>query len=251
MNDYYNILGISKNSSITDIKNKYKKIAIECHPDKLHNILDPNIKNDKIEFFKKATEAYKFLTNNYYNDFNDFNDFSFLNTIFNYINKFKTKNIKHHFNLDVSYFEVFNNTKRKIRILLNNVNEPIFIIMHCSKFPQLIINHIDDDCNDHEITINMILISNNTNYTHIINNDKTIDLFYDIICSLKEFICGFSKDIIFIDNNILNINIKPFTLKYIIDKYGINNGNLIINIKPDLLDINDNDKLLFSNFLNV
>ena len=40
-----------------NIKEKYKKIALECHPDKLFNIQDENIKNEKTEKFKKATLA--------------------------------------------------------------------------------------------------------------------------------------------------------------------------------------------------
>lgn len=42
-----------------DIKEKYKKIALECHPDKLFNIQDENVKNEKTEKFKKASIAYK------------------------------------------------------------------------------------------------------------------------------------------------------------------------------------------------
>jgi hypothetical protein len=42
-----------------DIKNIYKKIAIECHPDKLCNIKDIDIKNQKIDRFKKASIGYK------------------------------------------------------------------------------------------------------------------------------------------------------------------------------------------------
>jgi len=41
------------------IKNKYKKIALECHPDKLCNIKDENLKNVKTEKFKNACIAYK------------------------------------------------------------------------------------------------------------------------------------------------------------------------------------------------
>jgi DnaJ-class molecular chaperone len=41
-----------------DIKNIYKKIALECHPDKLINIKDINEKNLKIDKFKKASSGY-------------------------------------------------------------------------------------------------------------------------------------------------------------------------------------------------
>ena len=32
--DYYKILGVSKNSSQEEIKKKYKKLALQYHPDK-------------------------------------------------------------------------------------------------------------------------------------------------------------------------------------------------------------------------
>jgi hypothetical protein len=42
-----------------DIKNIYKRIALDCHPDKLCNIKDSAIKSAKIEKFKKASIGYK------------------------------------------------------------------------------------------------------------------------------------------------------------------------------------------------
>jgi DnaJ-class molecular chaperone len=60
---YSEILGldINKISKYTkeDIKEIYKKIALECHPDKLVKIENAEEKNRKIEKFKKACLAYK------------------------------------------------------------------------------------------------------------------------------------------------------------------------------------------------
>ena len=42
-----------------EIKNIYKKIALECHPDKLTNISDEAERNIKIERFKNASIGYK------------------------------------------------------------------------------------------------------------------------------------------------------------------------------------------------
>ncbi|MBK5191683.1 MAG: molecular chaperone DnaJ [Flavobacteriaceae bacterium] len=55
--DYYEILGISKNATAAEIKKAYRKKAIEHHPDK-------NPGNHKSEdMFKKAAEAYEILSN--------------------------------------------------------------------------------------------------------------------------------------------------------------------------------------------
>lgn len=55
--DYYEILGISKNATTAEIKKAYRKKAIEFHPDK-------NPGDSKAEeMFKKAAEAYEVLSN--------------------------------------------------------------------------------------------------------------------------------------------------------------------------------------------
>ncbi len=56
-NDYYKVLGVSKNASENDIKKAYKKLAIKYHPDK-----NQNNKEDAEEKFKKISEAYSVLS---------------------------------------------------------------------------------------------------------------------------------------------------------------------------------------------
>lgn len=54
--DYYEILGISRNASIDEIKSAYRKLALKYHPDR-----NPNNKEAE-EKFKEATEAYEVLS---------------------------------------------------------------------------------------------------------------------------------------------------------------------------------------------
>lgn len=60
---YIEILGLDINNiskyTKDDIKNIYKKIALECHPDKLVKIENVEEKNMKIDKFKKSCIAYK------------------------------------------------------------------------------------------------------------------------------------------------------------------------------------------------
>ena len=55
--DYYDVLGVTKNSTPEQIKTGYRKQAIKYHPDKN--------KGDKAseEKFKEASEAYHVLSN--------------------------------------------------------------------------------------------------------------------------------------------------------------------------------------------
>src|SRR5690554_4982522 len=54
--DYYDILGVSRSASASDIKSAYRKLAIKYHPDK--NPDNPEAE----EKFKEAAEAYEILS---------------------------------------------------------------------------------------------------------------------------------------------------------------------------------------------
>jgi molecular chaperone DnaJ len=55
--DFYEILGISRNADVDEIKKAYRKMAIKFHPDK-----NPNDKSAE-DKFKEAAEAYEVLSN--------------------------------------------------------------------------------------------------------------------------------------------------------------------------------------------
>jgi curved DNA-binding protein CbpA len=56
---YYKILGLLPNSSIDDVKNAYRKLAIIVHPDKISSIKG---KEKAKEIFVKISEAYQILS---------------------------------------------------------------------------------------------------------------------------------------------------------------------------------------------
>jgi len=56
--DYYEVLGVNKNSSADEIKKKYRQLAKELHPDK------NNGSKEAEEKFKEVSEAYEILSDN-------------------------------------------------------------------------------------------------------------------------------------------------------------------------------------------
>lgn len=54
--DYYEVLGVSKDASVADIKSAYRKLAVKDHPDK-----NPGDREAE-ERFKEASEAYEVLS---------------------------------------------------------------------------------------------------------------------------------------------------------------------------------------------
>ena len=289
-----------------DIKNIYKKIALECHPDKLTNIIDENERIIKIDRFKKASIAYKNAIedfNNYgklnytscdydfddfYDDYEIYNNFdlnfwkntydgifkdkeiiknTFIDVASFFFNKgLKNKNyynpstkiIKHNINLPITYYDLCTLNKRKLRILLKNVKEPVYINICCkNEYPCLTRQYIDDDSIEHEIIINMIIdnyddndndynddnndynddynddnnYNNYYNYTHIISNKNIIDLNIIIDINILDYLIGGVKKIKYVDNTYMNINIEPFSLKEIIIKNkGLLGGNLNVKL---------------------
>ena len=53
--DYYEVLGVSKSSSIDELKKQYRKLALKFHPDR-------NQHQDTEEHFKELSEAYAVLS---------------------------------------------------------------------------------------------------------------------------------------------------------------------------------------------
>jgi DnaJ-class molecular chaperone len=293
-----------------EIKNIYKKIALECHPDKLTNITDEDERAVKIERFKKASIGYKkaiedfdnygrlkygggsdYNFDNLADDYEIYNSFdlnfwkntydgifkdkeAIKNTFidvasyfFNrgFPNKFQkdandtkdyynpsTKIVSHNINLPITYYDLCTFNKRKLRILLKNVKEPVYINVCCkNEYPSLTRQYIDDDSVEHEIIINMIIDNTDNNcddinYTHSISkyDNDYIDLFITLDINILDYLIGGIKKIKYIDNTYIDINIKPFCLDdIIVNNKGLLGGDLNVRLLYKQISLKDWNKI--------
>ena len=188
-----------------EVKKVYKSIALKSHPDKLNNISDINERNIKIKEFVDATNAYNKILKGDIDDYNfideefDFENYKFtfedweetINSIrqsdlfkdvVSMIMKFKSKVKKHNINVDIKYSDYFSNNKKKLRLFLKGIEEPVYINLDCKKYPSCIINYFDDNDNEHEINIKMDLINDvkiNNGFYHY-EDDELLNIYYDI-----------------------------------------------------------------------
>ncbi|KAL5707573.1 hypothetical protein ACHQM5_018462 [Ranunculus cassubicifolius] len=59
--DHYKVLGIHKNASKDEIKEAFRKLALQFHPDK-HSHSSKHVRDNAILKFKQASQAYEVLT---------------------------------------------------------------------------------------------------------------------------------------------------------------------------------------------
>lgn len=116
MKDFYQVLGVSSNSSDSEIKKAYRKLAIEHHPDKNKEGSDSK--------FKEIAEAYETLGNTTKKEKYDYlrkNPFSS-----NYNDGFKSNNRRNqrdHFSEWVNNHSGFKTTSSKVNTSYLNISE--------------------------------------------------------------------------------------------------------------------------------
>jgi len=104
--DYYNILGIDKNASISDIKAAYKKLALKYHPDKCK----PEEREANEAEFKKIKTAYETLSDeNKKREYDLGGSLGSMGSFHNFFNLFETQEQMYNItvNVPVTLLEVF------------------------------------------------------------------------------------------------------------------------------------------------
>lgn len=266
--DPYEVLGLSYPSSKEEIKSRYYELARKHHPDKLQH-LSLEERNLHEEQFKKINLAYELLskTDFEYSNKHDWKGIwssveSFMNTtqmtafadllsnVIHIAKEYKKqKASEHHITISVTLEEVHNRKDKKCRLFLKNVVEPVFITVNCGCYPSYLYTHqsffiyITYELQSHP------LYSLDTLF-------DTYDLYAEIPITLQEYFTGTHKEIEYLDNTYLPVDIPPFSKEpiHLPDRGLFNKDVLTIVPKvklPEDKDIPEKNKLKIIKYLTI
>ena len=227
-----------------NIKEKYKKIALECHPDKLFNIQNENIKNEKTEKFKKASLAYKMAME----QFDNYGTLSTINYEYNYDNMADDYDTYKNMDLDFwndIYNEFFSNKEEIEKTFVDVAKMFLKKGIHNKKYYNPSTTSVK-----HNITLPL-------SYNDLYNTKKKkIQI---ILKNIKEpfnisILCSKEYPLLtrqYIDGNNIDIKINSFDLNNILlANKGLIGGDLIISLNLNNMDSSDLDKLTIDEKLN-
>ena len=189
---------------------------------------------------------YKFTYEDWEETINNIRQSDLLKDLVSMFMKYKSKAKKHNINVDIKYQDYFNPGKKKLRLFLKGIEEPVYINLNCKQYPECIINYIDDNDNEHEIQVNIKLINDkevNNNYYQL-DEDNEDNLYYDLPIDTIDYLLGGTKELLFFNKEILLITITPFANEFRIEKKGINQGDLIIKFNYEPIKKENWDKLI-------
>ena len=208
-NDLYNILELSKEASLTDIKKNFKRLALKFHPDKNKN----NTKINYNEKFNQIRIAYEILSNSdkklKYDKMNQHNKQNFIDTLFQFLKKITDPKVIQNIMLRP---DIMNDIK------VGNIN------IIAQNLIQIILNNIDLNINIKELEEVFIHTpnKNNTTESNILSTSdyNTLNIFGNLNINLEDVYNNRLKEItikrkVYKQNIIINYD----TLKYNIPLY--------------------------------
>ena len=262
-NDLYNILELSNEATLIDIKKNFKKLALKYHPDK-----NKNKNNQKINYNEKFNQiriAYEILSNHdkksKYDKMNQHKKQNFIDTLFQFLKKITDPQIIHNIMLRP---DIMNDIKvGDINIIAQNLIHKI-------------LDNIDLNIDMKELEEVFIHTpnKNNTSESNILSTPdyNTLNIFGKISINIEDVYHNNIKEITIkrkvykqneiINNETLKYNIPLYDNKIIIseagdkiinDKSNIEIGNAILKLKyicPSNI-LKDNYDIIFNHNMTM
>jgi DnaJ-class molecular chaperone len=147
-----------------------------------------------------------------------------------YYNPRPRETVDHSFTLNVTLNDICKNSKKKLRLVIASLEEPLFIDIFCGKFPTIVREYNDDDDLEHIITINMKIVGKK-GFESFVSDAGSIDIITVVNIDLLDYLTGSVKTITYIDDSAIEITIPAFHTEFMeIPNKGIAGGSFIVNV---------------------
>jgi hypothetical protein len=268
----YTVLNLPINIDFNKVRLRYYELARRHHPDKLPLNTSDEEKKKHEEIFKKVTAAYHKIENEKNGIGSDdkttdwqtiwksvdafFSRPETWETMKTIFKKVATLNRSiHNIRVPVTLEDVHLAKKKKLRLILLDIEEPIFITINAGEYPHLQIIHI---IRNYELEINLTLQIQEHLTFRLFQLLDRMDLFYHAKITIKEYINGTKLQIDFLDTQKLDVNVPAFydtKLPLLVKDKGLcERGDLFIIIEivmPVKEQISRLNKEDYNNFITV
>lgn len=259
--DPYEVLGIPRDSSFQEVRARYIYLAKKHHPDKLINLSEEERKTNE-EYFQKVSVAYSQIENGKTTQTS--NDGTtppdpehwrniwakvetmfqrpdvwecmrqaFADTLSDVATKVREHKNKHTIRVPVSLEELHVQKQKKIQIFLQNVNDPIRVVLDCGSYPHSYTFMRKLDGEDHIIELQFDVKSHDK--FHVDTILDTLDLYTELDISWCEYITGMDRKLCLLDGETITVSTKPFedviVPKTFEGKGLAGKGDLIVSLK--------------------
>jgi DnaJ-class molecular chaperone len=177
--DPYDVLGLSPSASFAEVRAQYFRLARKHHPDKLGHVSDAERKEHEA-IFKEITSAYDAIESgrSVSGGFDEGKDWRSVwsrveglfqkpevwdcmkrvlqGTLEDMANQKRHERLVHTMHLSITLEELHQNKSKKLQLLLNGINTPVYVRVPCSEYPcAKVLKEIQGET--HTINIHMAL----------------------------------------------------------------------------------------------
>lgn len=244
--DPYAILGVSRQASLQQVKARYFELARKHHPDKLGNVSQEE-RDHHENIFKEVTNAYSsiehqintgqgtysgtgtdaFTGNNLNREdwrsvWNDIETLfqtpgtweAMINIVKNTVSDVTVQGIKklrtHHIKVPVTLEEVHAKKKKKVRLFLADIEDPIFTTIDVGEYPIVDIKYPDPNIPGLMINITVTMELSKHPIYRLDDVLDSWDLFTEVTLTWLDFIKGRDVTLPYLDGTDLHVTFEPF-----------------------------------------
>lgn len=243
IDDPYDILGLTPTASKSEVRARFKELAMKNHPDKLHN-LSPDERKEKEDYFKQVNVAYTMIMEgadppqqqastpsaDYWRTvWKRVADQNIWETFVDVAHKYIRRKT-HRIYVPVSIEDVRTMLCKKIQLILKGVDEPVYTTINCGDYPGISFEYEAHDGSYHNIQMTFTLKSH-----ELFDVDENGDLHVQVGISWFSYIQGKAAIIPYLDGSYVTVDIPPFhdlDEPILVPGYGMcNNHDLYVSVR--------------------